>query len=267
MARRELQRLGWRLKGGKRLPDFLIIGAQKGGTTSLYRYLSEHPQIGAASRKELNYFDSEFHRGVDWYHRQFPPASSSQRSVTGEASPSYLLNPRSAERAAALVPQALIVVLLRNPVDRAYSHYQMVKRRGYESLSFEEAIDQEAARREQERVAIGDDPDSEHAKNRRLWYFRRGEYADQLDRWLAVYPMDRFLVIASEELSRDPASALETTLAALDLPPIAMSTFERAGSFSYPPMEPATRSRLLETYRPHNERLFSLLGRTFDWDR
>ena len=132
------------------LPDFLIIGTQRGGTTSLYNYLVEHPGIGAASIKEVHFFDTpHFKQGLAWYRGHFPSAfqryyverSLKHGFVTGEASPYYLFHPHAPKRVAGLMPQMKLIVMLRNPVDRAYSHYHHEVAGGHEKLAtFEEAI-------------------------------------------------------------------------------------------------------------------------------
>ena len=110
-----------------RLPDFVIIGAQRCGTSSLYSYLIEHPQIAPATRKELHYFDLNYAAGDEWYRSQFPQFPDTpfdgRLTVTGEASPYYLFHPMAAERCASVVPDAKLIVMVRDPVERAYSHY------------------------------------------------------------------------------------------------------------------------------------------------
>src|SRR5579885_2674785 len=128
------------------LPDFIIIGTQRGGTTSLYAYLGQHPQIAPAVIKEVHFFDNNYERGVGWYRTQFPflieksiaKNIGQQNFITGEASPYYLFHPHVPERAAKVVPGAKLIVLLRNPIDRAYSHYYHEVELGHEKLSFEQ---------------------------------------------------------------------------------------------------------------------------------
>ncbi len=127
-------------------PAFVIVGAQRGGTTSLYRYLAAHPGVLPASRKELHYFTNRHDRGPDWYRSQFPPTPPG--TITGESTPYYLFHPHAPRRLHAFAPDVKLIVLLRNPVDRAYSHYQLQVRRRHETLPFEEAI-----AREEERLA------------------------------------------------------------------------------------------------------------------
>ena len=148
------------------MPDFLIIGTQRGGTTSLYNYLLARPQIAAATRKEVHFFDNNFHRGIPWYRAHFPSLIQGdmaetirgQRFITGEASPYYLFHPHAPARAALVVPKAKLIVLLRNPVDRAYSHYCRMVKKGRETLSFEDALAQEEIRTRGEGQRLAADP-------------------------------------------------------------------------------------------------------------
>ena len=135
------------------LPDFVILGAQKAGTTSLYAYLCAHPDVRAAARKEVHYFDLNYARGATWYRSMFPLAAGlarerrgGRRVLVGEASPYYLFYPLAAERAGAVVPSAQLIVLLRDPVERAWSHYRHEVKAGREPLEFEAALAAEPTR-------------------------------------------------------------------------------------------------------------------------
>jgi lipopolysaccharide transport system ATP-binding protein len=174
------------------LPDFVVIGTQKGGTSFFYRLLTEHPLVRGAAAKELHFFDNKFAEGVGWYRRCFSKGEhvDGHRTITGEASPSYLFDPQVPERMARIVPEARLIALLRNPVDRAYSHYQMELRRGKEARSFEDATQEEMTSVEGERNTV----DVPHA------YLRRGLYAEQLERFSFFANRDRLLVIKSENL-------------------------------------------------------------------
>src|SRR4051794_22945776 len=129
------------------LPDFLILGAQKAGTTALYAYLRWHPEITGPSFKEVSFFDRHYANGERWYRAHMP---ARRRSLVGEASPSYLFHPLAPERVAGLLPEARLIALLRNPVARPSSNYQNEVALGGEPLSFEEAIGREDERMEGE---------------------------------------------------------------------------------------------------------------------
>lgn len=257
------------------LPDFVIIGAMKCGTTSLYRHLEQHPQIAPARRKEVHYFDWYYDKGESWYRGQFPMVSrlstsggSAQRVVTGEASPYYLFHPHAPGRLKQLLPEARLIVLLRNPVDRAWSHYHHVRKRNGESLSFEEALEAEPGRLEGELQRLRTDPSYRSYEYQKHSYQARGVYADGLQSWMELFDRSRFLILRSEDFFADPPAAYRQTLDFLALAPHDLGRYENflAGSYTSR-MEPATRERLVEYFRPHNRRLEELLGREMDWDR
>ncbi len=179
------------------LPDFLILGAQKAGTTALYEYLRRHPGITGPRWKEVSYFDRHYARGRAWYRGNFPVRDG---GLVGEASPSYLFHPLAPERAAALVPGARLIAILRDPVERAYSHYQHELSFGREPLSFEEALEREEARMAGELERMLADPGYFSHAWWNFTYRSRGLYAEQLERWRAVFGPDRLLVLANEEL-------------------------------------------------------------------
>ena len=194
-----------------------MIGAQKAGTTALYAYLRWHPGITGPSWKEVSFFDRHWWRGEAWYRGQFPLRAGER--LVGEASPSYLFHPLAPERARSLVPDARLVALLRDPVDRAYSQYQHEVALGREPLSFEDALaaEDERLRGEVERLVA--DP---RAFSRAWWdhsYASRGRYAEQLERWLAVFPREQLLVVRTEDLGERPAETYASILSFLGADP------------------------------------------------
>ena len=266
-ARVELRRPTSRLRTR---PDFLILGAQRSGTTSLYRYLAEHPGITAPVRKEIQYFTLHHGRGDGWYRAHFPialAASGGRRRLTFEATPYYLFHPLAPARAATALPDAKLLVLLRDPVARAFSHWQHTAERGLEPLAFEDALDAEEVRLAGEAERLTSDPNS-RSDAHRLWsYVSRGRYAEQLERWLGSYPQDRLLVLLSEDLYQHPAETHARALQFLGLPAAPLDAYprytRRAGGGT---MADSTRRRLADEFRPHNERLAALLGHDPGWD-
>jgi hypothetical protein len=241
----------------RQAPDFIIIGTQRGGTTSIYRYLCEHPDVGAAFRKEVHFFDHYYDRGLDWYFAHFP--RQGEYPLVGEASPFYLVHPAAPERARRAVPATRLIALLRDPVSRAWSHYHHKRKRGLETLSFEEALDREEDR-------LGADPDPIGMAWRHHSYKARGEYASQLERWFTAFPRERVLVLKSEDFFADPARELAGVHRFLGLSPMIPQQFKPYHLADYPPLDPATARRLREYFAPHNIRLATLLGRDFGWD-
>lgn len=248
------------------LPSFLILGGQRCGTTSLYRYLSEHPDVHPALVKEIQYFTLNHGKGEDWYRSNFPPAHEGSQSF--DASPYYLFHPAAAERAAALLPDAKSIVLLRNPVDRAFSHFQHNVGLGMEDLGFEEALAAEPERLAGEEERVARDPSYSSSAHRRYSYAARGDYTPQLERWLSVHDPSRLRLLISEEFFADTAAIFASVLAFLELPPFELleyPAFTRRGSWDGPPMSAEARHRLHEHFVEPNRRLGKLLGRTLPW--
>lgn len=189
------------------LPDLLIIGTQRGGTSSLYKYLGRHPEVAPAVRKEVNFFTNEFDRGSSWYRAHFPMAGTRSR-LCFEATPDYMFHPLAAPRAASVVPGAKVIALLRDPADRAFSHYHHMVRLGFETESFVAALDAEA-----ERVA-GDlqralaNADHKPRSWLRYSYVGRGRYGEQLEVWRQHFSEDQMMLVRSEDLYADPSAVL-----------------------------------------------------------
>jgi len=245
------------------LPDFLVLGAQKAGTTALYAYLRWHPGITGPSWKEVSFFDRHWWRGPAWYRGQFPLRSGTR--LVGEASPSYLFHPLAPERVRALVPDARLVALVRDPVARAYSHYQHEVALGREPLSFEDALAAESERTRGEEASLVADP---KAFSRAWWdhtYVARGLYADQLERWLAIFPPEQLLVVRSEDLGERPAETYAEILAFLGAAPHGLQEYPRIFGREYADMPPETRLALAARFAEPNRRLEALLGRDLGW--
>jgi len=262
------------------LPSYLIIGAQRAGTTSLYDYLCRHPDVAgpraakedAFWAKEVHFFDDKFWRGVDWYRSFFPlsvnraVARRRNRDVVAlEATPSYLFHPAVPARVARTLPAVRLIALLRDPVERAYSHYHLMRRLGRETLSFEDALAAEAERLDGEEERLLADPRYSSRKYRDYSYDARGLYADQLERWLACFPREQLLVLRAEDMLARCDEVYEATLSFLGLRPWPLRDFVRRNRASYAPIDPALRARLEERFAQPNARLARLLNRDFGW--
>ncbi len=263
------------LTGQLRLvPDFIIIGAQRCGTTSLYNYLIEHPGVAPALTKEVNFFDRNFRKGTRWYGAHFPSLASryyatqirGRRFSTGESSPYYIFHPLVPCRIAEMIPAVKLIVLLRNPVDRAYSHYRHVERLGFETLSFEDALAHETERLRGEREKIVEDDDYNSFNHQHYSYLSRGIYVDQLETWASYFPREQLLVLRSEDLYADPETVLMRTLEFLELPNWQPKKYWKYNFGNNPTMDAGTRRRLLDYFKPHNERVYEQLGTNFGWD-
>jgi hypothetical protein len=260
---------------GRMLPQFLIIGARKAGTTSLYDYLTAHPCVAPALKKEVRFFNLHYSRGVSWYRSHFPLESEGQRHeqesgspfVTGEATPNYLYRLCVPERIREVIPDARLLVVLRNPVDRTYSEYHHAVVRGRESRSFAQAVAEETdwlARRRQSGQA--DNEPLEYTGECKL-NMTRGIYVDWLRYWLRFFPREQLHVVSSEHLFRAPAAALQPIWAFLGVPSWEAGSYGKRGAGRYAPMDPATREELVAFFGPRNRALYEHLGVEYDWDR
>ena len=255
------------------LPDFVIIGARKAGTTFLYNLLSRHPHVEPVAAKELHYFDNLIEEeDIEWYRRCFPKPrwKDGQKTITGEATP-YLAHSLAAERMARVVPQARLIALLRNPVDRAYSDYQHVVKRGqHRTQSFEEAIQAQEARSLDNEGGSVLGRGERAGPDERSKYLSRGIYADQLERWLRFFADEQLLVLKSEDLFGRTPDTFRVVREFLGLPAWEPATWEEVlekrnrGAYRQE-MDPDTRRRLEEFFEPHNRRLYELLGIDFGW--
>ncbi len=256
------------------LPSFLIVGAQRCGTNSLYEYLVEHPAVGRAMPgQEVHFFDTSFLRGLAWYRGHFPTRlwvrSAAGRvgcpAVTGESSPYYMFHPLAPERIASTLPGVRLIVLLRNPVDRAYSHFHHERSRGNEPLGFEEALDREAERLEGEVERILAEPTYNSFSHQHHAYLARGVYADQLEVLYSLFPEDRISIILSERLFSEPQRIEAEVLEFLGLPPGAPRGYERHNAGQYTEMPAGLRRRLADHFTDSNHRLAGILGTDPPW--
>ncbi|MCZ6573179.1 MAG: sulfotransferase domain-containing protein [Planctomycetota bacterium] len=251
-----------------------MAGAMKGGTSSLFSYLGQHPQVLPASTKEVYYFDRQFARGPGWYRAHFPLKytlwNRSRRrgmsTLTGEATPSYLSHPHAPRRAAELVPEAKILISLRNPVDRSYSQYQNMLREEREHLSFEEALEAEPERTRLRIEAIEQDPEHNDWHYMHQAYLARGHYEEQVARWLKHFPKESVLVLRSEDMFENAQGFYAHMLDFLGLQPRTKTDLAPQNTASYDPMPKHVRKRLIEYYEPHNRALYELVGRDFGWE-
>jgi hypothetical protein len=260
------------------VPEFMIIGTKRGGTTSLFNYLLQHPDVVPLypvmeNRKGAHYFDTNYHKGSAWYRSHFPTVLS--RSVrargdrgilAGEASPYYLFHPHAARRARRQVPNGKLIVLLRNPVDRAYSHFKERRRNGDETLTFEEALEREPERLAGELARMERDPTYVSFAHEHFSYVSQGIYLPQLRAWLDHFPQDQFLILRSEDMFDDPPATFAAVLRFLGLPPIDLAHFQRFNYHTSEDVDSLTRERLAATFEPHNRSLEEFLGRDMKWD-
>lgn len=270
---------GGRLTAGARvLPSFLIVGAQRCGTTSLYRALAGHPLVlKAVWRKGVHYFDVAYDKGPEWYRAHFPLEVTARRrarrhggaALAFESSPYYLFHPLAAGRIARDLPGVKAVVLVRDPVERAWSAHAHELARGFESEpSFERAVALEEERLAGEAERLCRDPYAISHAHRHQAYLARGRYAEQLDRLGGLLGRDRVLVLDSGDFFADPRPVYDRVLGFLGLPRVDVPEFRRHNARPRTsPMPDALRRALREHFAPWDERLIPWLGGAPSWRR
>jgi len=258
----------------RRLPEFIIAGAQKAGTTSLFGYLAGHPQCSGPVIKEVNFFDQNYSRGERWYRMHFPLGMSGgrglQRAGSGsccfEASPHYMFEPQVPARVRQSLPAMKAIFLLRNPVSRAYSAYQHEVRRGRLTMPFEDCIEIEIRQQAGEGPRAATGTHDQNPDGRRLSLLARGVYVDQLRNWRAHFPAEQMLVLEAERMFQEPREVFDAVLAFLGLDPWTPPAFGNLNPGRYQtPMSSVARERAMRYFAGHNERLFQFLGRRFAW--
>jgi len=247
----------------------------KVGSSSLYDYLVQHPNIGASARKEVRFFDITYRRGVGWYRSYFPTSQykryferkNKQPYITGEATPFYILHPYAVQRMKDVVPNIKLIVILRNPINRAYSHYQHQVRRGLEELSFEDAIKNEEERFSfLQKQFLNDEVREYNQKHIPLPYLSMGIYVKYLKNLMKYFPKEQILILKNEDMAKNSQQTLDETFNFLQVPNYKIKDLEKRRVGSYVKMNQKTREFLLNFYKPHNNELDKLLGMKFDWD-
>ncbi len=242
------------------LPDYLIIGETKCGTTSFFNYLIQHPQIldtfGNGNQvdeiyntKELRYFDRYFNRGLDWYKSCFPKTLPGQ--ITGEATPMYMYRTMAIHRIHQVLPKVKLIVQLRNPVDRLYSNYMHNNKwvPGWKDKykSFQGFLN------------------SVHDVD--YYIIDKGLYAQTLKRCFKYFPIEQFFIFSNENLKENPQKIYSRALSFLELDDFNLLDFKHYRKHEYQPMPTLLREELMKFYQPYNEELYKLLGERMAWDK
>jgi Sulfotransferase domain len=270
-ARSTARLIGTLTQRWRMTPSFIIVGAQRAGTTTLYRVLSEHPSVvRPTASKGIGYFDVSYRRGPAWYRGHFPLAWSGRRragadAVTFESSGYYLFHPLAAERIAHDLPDVRLVVMVREPVERAYSAHRHELARGFETEPFEEALALEEARIAGERERIIADPDYESFSHRHHAYLARSRYSEQISRLQKAVGEDRVYVVDADRFFEDPHEEFERLRQWLGLAPWRPTSVEKWNARPRDPLSPELRARLCEYFEPFDRELEEQMGRTPRW--
>ncbi|MCW2947969.1 MAG: sulfotransferase [Actinoallomurus sp.] len=265
---RGVSRTAGRITSGVRmLPDFLMVGTQRGGTTSLFRALAAHPGTAQPNlHKGVHYFDVNYARGPAWYRGHFPLRRGSRLAF--ESAGYYMHHPLAPERIVRDLPGVKLLVLLRDPVERAFSAYKHELARGFETeTSFERALALEPQRLDGETGRITADAGYLSDSHRHHSYLDRGHYSEQLEVLFGLFGRDRVHVTFAEAFFAEPEPHYDAITGFLGLPRWRPAAFERHNARPSPPLPVALRTRLTEHFEPYDERLAALLGEAPPWRR
>lgn len=245
-------------------PDYMIIGAQKSGTTALFSFINQHPKT-LRQTGEIHYFDNQYQHDLAWYRKQFPEKPDDSY-IIGDKSPYYLFHPLVAKRVYKHFPNVKIIIVLRNPVDRSYSQYQMNRRNKSEKeSSFEEALYLEKKRTAGEEEKMIDDPTYHSWNHKHYSYVARSHYVDQVKHWLKYFPRDQILFVDSNRLRHHLQETMDEVFEFLGVEPFTVHVADPDKHHDYPPMKPETRQMLSDHFKPYNEELEKLLHIKFNW--
>jgi len=254
------------------LPECFVIGVVRSGTTSLYHYLGQHPCIGSSAYDEIGYFDENYHLGINWYKSLFPTKftrnkiiKKHEKFLTYDVTPFYIYNPLVAKRISESFPRAKIISNLRNPIDRAYSNYIIMLQDGDTTKTFEEIVEMSINEIDKNKSKLNDESYTVNVFYENI--LARGFYADQLEIWFEKFQKKQILMIPSEDLAQKTDQVLTKVFEFLDLPYFKIKDFTKQNKREYPLMKDETRKLLIEFYKPHNEKLYSLINQHFDWDK
>ncbi|MDC0205082.1 sulfotransferase domain-containing protein [Nitrosopumilus sp.] len=248
------------------LPDFLIIGSVRSGTTSLYYDICQHPSIEKAAYDEIGYFDDNYHLGENWYRSFFPTKNKMQKikqntrkAITGEDTPFYIWNEIASKRIKKDLPGVKLIVILRNPVERAYSNYFLGVREGNEINNFDQAI------KEDIKLIENKTPEKLENYDYKRSYIAKGFYAKQLKKWLKNFQKDQIYIISTEELEKNPKVVLNNIFQFLKLSDFSINQINQYKKSKYPEINYDIKKKLNDYFEPHNEELFKLINKKFDW--
>ena len=257
----------WRLatQRFRHLPTTVIVGAQKAGTTQLYAYLVTHPRCFEAAKKEVDYFSKHSQRSVAWYRSRFPLAFRVARKQghVMEASPSYLPTPSALRQMRQVLPKTRVIVLLRDPVSRAFSHYQHRKTRHLEQRSFAQCVAEEIRANEfPAELGVAMRPNAAPM----LGYVARGYYALQLELLLKIFPRNKVLLMDSASLFQDTSAACERVFDFMGLDRFDVEPTKIYNRGYYQEIiDPQVAAQLREHYRPYDDLLAEVIGQPFAW--
>ena len=249
------------------LPDFLVLGVHKSGTSTLYNELVKHPNILSAADKEIHYFNAYF-GSESWYRSNFPTKKEMEKgkngkSITGEATAQYLFHPLVPKRVHNLLPNIEFLVVLRNPVERAFSHYNNNIRKGIEPLPFKDALQKRKNDLKEAEKMVREGDLQANRFFERYSYLEKGKYVEQFERWFEFFPKEKFFVFQTTEFQQNTWNKIFDFL---NVSHLNIKDTPKLGKYDYSPIDAETKEWLNEFYKPYNEKLEKMFKIKLNWD-
>ena len=240
-------------------PNFIVIGVGKCGTSSLSKYIEQHPEVLPAAEKEIHFFNKKYEFGLDWYKSHFPKISNQSQFITGESTPWYLNSLGVEKRIFQHFPNIKLIVILRNPVHRAFSQYNMHFQKGIEKRSFENVVKSEIKQiRKIKDLNLNYSPPGKGCLG-------IGLYVYFLERWMSIFPKQQFLILESEDLRKKPQQTMSKVFNFLNLSNCENINFKQYNASDYSPIDANMHSTLCKFFEPYNQKLEKYLDVKFDW--
>jgi len=252
------------------LPDFIVIGAKRCGTTSIYQYLENHPCIKKSSHDHIGFFDDNFSLGELFYRSFFPTLYEKRRietkhgkCLTYDVTSTYIQSSKSAQNIFSMIPNVKLIAILRNPIDRAYSEYNLNAKSDNNIKSFEYYVENELKEIKKEDQMFENKYTFDKQKKN---YLRRGFYFEQLKPWFDLFSGENLLVISTEDLGSNSNEIFHKIFRFLEIPDYKIDNKKRYEKGQYSKLDDKLREKLIEFYKPMNEKLFNLIGERYNWN-
>tara|TARA_Y100000996_G_C22557207_1_gene655940 strand:+ start:2266 stop:3270 length:1005 start_codon:yes stop_codon:yes gene_type:complete len=260
------------------LPDFLILGSGRCGTTSLVElYLRSNSNIMPSNNNEIFFFDIHYNKSLNWYRLFFPTylkkffrKISGKKTLVCDATGNYFFHPYAPKRIKKILPNVKLILMMRNPVERTISQYRTQVRHGIQHLPFEEVLENEHNLFEKEFQQFLENGYLERDVDTKISIVARSRYSEALERWLEYFDKSHFLFLNSDEYFKNPLKVYNRVLSFLELPPETPTiTGKRGivppGAYKNIHLNDETRNNLKNYFEPWNNKLFNLIGEQFDW--
>jgi hypothetical protein len=250
-------------------PDFLVIGSKRCGTTSLYEYLGEHPCIKKSSHDHIGFFDDNFHLGINFYKSFFPTIFEkiifqikNGMYLNYDVTSTYIHNTTTSKRVFETLPKIKIIAIIRNPIDRAYSEYNVNKEINPKIEPFEIFVEKEI-----EEISNKEESENNRFLSNKNKYLERGLWFEQLEPWFKLFPKQNILILSTEDFGKDSNHIFNIIFKFLNLKKFLIENPKKLRKANYPKLDQKTREKLIDFYKSYNLKFYNLVGKDFQWEK